>query len=42
VEGGRVLTVDEDAIIADVRRRTPGILAKTKLGDLVAPRWPVS
>ncbi|OGL11029.1 MAG: hypothetical protein A3F92_05280 [Candidatus Rokubacteria bacterium RIFCSPLOWO2_12_FULL_71_22] len=42
VEGGRALTLDEGAIIEEARRRAPGILAKTKLGDLVAPKWPVS
>jgi 5-methylthioadenosine/S-adenosylhomocysteine deaminase len=42
VEGGRALTLDEGAIIEEARRRAPGILAKTKLAALVAPKWPVS
>jgi 5-methylthioadenosine/S-adenosylhomocysteine deaminase len=42
VEGGRALTLDEGAIIEEARRRAPGILVKTKLGALVAPKWPVS
>jgi 5-methylthioadenosine/S-adenosylhomocysteine deaminase len=42
VEGGRALTLDESAIIEEARRRAPGILAKTKLAALVAPKWPVS
>lgn len=42
VEGGRALTLDEGAIIEEARRRAAGILAKTKLGALVAPKWPVS
>ncbi|MEK7714476.1 MAG: amidohydrolase family protein, partial [candidate division NC10 bacterium] len=41
VEGGRALTLDEDAIIEEARRRAPGILARTGLADLVAPKWPV-
>jgi 5-methylthioadenosine/S-adenosylhomocysteine deaminase len=41
VEGGRVLTLDEDAILETVRRRAPGVLEKTGLGAAVAPRWPV-
>jgi 5-methylthioadenosine/S-adenosylhomocysteine deaminase len=41
VEGGRVLTLDEAAIIGEARRRAPGILAKTGLADQVAPVWPV-
>jgi 5-methylthioadenosine/S-adenosylhomocysteine deaminase len=42
IEGGRVVTLDEGAIIEAARRRAPEILDKTKLGALVAPRWPVS
>ncbi|HLF48865.1 MAG TPA: amidohydrolase, partial [Methylomirabilota bacterium] len=42
VEGGRALALDESAIIEEARRRAPGILAKTKLAALVAPKWPVS
>jgi len=42
VEGGRALTLDEGAIIEEARGRAPGILAKTKLAALVAPKWPVS
>ncbi len=42
VEGGRALTLDEGAILEEARRRAPSILAKTKLGELVAPKWPVS
>ena len=41
VEGGRALTLDENAIIEDARRRAPGILAKTKLAATIAPKWPV-
>jgi hypothetical protein len=41
VEGGRVLTLDEAAIIEEARRRAPHILAKTGLADRVAPVWPV-
>lgn len=42
VEGGRALTLDEGAIIEEARHRAPGVLAKTKLEGLVAPKWPVS
>jgi cytosine/adenosine deaminase-related metal-dependent hydrolase len=41
VESGRALTLDEPAIIREARRRAPGILERTKLGPVVAPRWPV-
>jgi 5-methylthioadenosine/S-adenosylhomocysteine deaminase len=41
VEGGRVLTLDAPAIIDEARRRAPGVLERTGLGSLVAPRWPV-
>jgi 5-methylthioadenosine/S-adenosylhomocysteine deaminase len=41
VEGGRVLTLDEAAILAEARERAPGILARTALSTLAAPRWPV-
>jgi 5-methylthioadenosine/S-adenosylhomocysteine deaminase len=42
MSGGRVLTLDEAAIIDAAVRRAPSILEKTRLGNLVAPRWPVS
>jgi 5-methylthioadenosine/S-adenosylhomocysteine deaminase len=42
VEGGRVLTLDERAILAEARRRAPGILARTGLAEHVRSRWPVS
>ncbi|MBI4587983.1 MAG: amidohydrolase [Candidatus Rokubacteria bacterium] len=42
VEGGTVRTLDEPAVIDAARRRAPAILDKTKLGALVAPKWPVS
>jgi 5-methylthioadenosine/S-adenosylhomocysteine deaminase len=41
MEGARVLTLDEPAIIEAARRRAPGILNKTGLRERVAPRWPV-
>ena len=41
VEGGRALTLDEGAILEEARRRAPAILARTKLGALVASKWPV-
>lgn len=41
VEGGRVLTLDEPAILEAARQRAPGILARTGLAAAVAPRWPV-
>jgi 5-methylthioadenosine/S-adenosylhomocysteine deaminase len=42
VEGGRVLTLDERAILDEARRRAPGILATTGLADRIRPRWPVT
>ncbi|MBI4636836.1 MAG: amidohydrolase [Candidatus Rokubacteria bacterium] len=42
VQGGRALTLDEDAIIERARRRAPEILRKTGLAGRVAPRWPVA
>ncbi|MGH7907822.1 MAG: amidohydrolase family protein [Candidatus Binataceae bacterium] len=41
MENGRVLTLDEDAIIESAIRRTPEILRKTRLAALSAPKWPV-
>lgn len=41
MEGARVLTLDEPAIIEAARRRAPGILNKTGLRERVALRWPV-
>jgi 5-methylthioadenosine/S-adenosylhomocysteine deaminase len=42
VEGGRVLTLDGPAILAEARRRAPGLLARTGLAAHVRPRWPVA
>ncbi len=42
MRGGRVLTLDEAGIIDAAMRRAPAILAKTWLGKLIAPKWPVS
>jgi 5-methylthioadenosine/S-adenosylhomocysteine deaminase len=42
MRGGRVLTLDESAIIEAAARRAPAILAKTRLEKLIAPKWPVS
>jgi hypothetical protein len=41
VDGGRVLTLDEDEIYQAVHRLMPGILDKTGLRDVIAPRWPI-
>lgn len=41
VEAGRVLTLDPRAIVEEARRRAPGILARTGLAAVAAPRWPV-
>jgi cytosine/adenosine deaminase-related metal-dependent hydrolase len=41
MEGGKVLTLDEAAIIDAARRRAPHILEKTGLQGRVAPRWPI-
>jgi 5-methylthioadenosine/S-adenosylhomocysteine deaminase len=41
VEGGRVVTLPEEAILEAARRRAPAILARTGLAAAVAPRWPV-
>jgi hypothetical protein len=40
-EAGRVLMLDEDAIVEAARRHAPGILARTGLAGAVASRWPV-
>jgi 5-methylthioadenosine/S-adenosylhomocysteine deaminase len=42
VESGRALTLDEEAILAVARKRAPGLLKRTGLAPLIAPRWPVS
>ncbi len=41
MRGGRVLTLDEEAIIDAAVRRAPSILQKTGLKNLIASRWPV-
>lgn len=41
VEGGRALTLDEDAIVAEARRQAPRILERTGFGARIASRWPV-
>jgi cytosine/adenosine deaminase-related metal-dependent hydrolase len=38
---GRVLTLDEEAIIEAAARRAPEILARTRLAKPIAPKWPV-
>jgi 5-methylthioadenosine/S-adenosylhomocysteine deaminase len=42
IDGGRVTTLDEGAIIEAAMRRTPEILRKTRLAALVAPKWPLA
>ncbi len=42
LDAGRVVTLDEAAIIDEARRRAPGILERTGLAAAVAPRWPVA
>ncbi len=41
VEGGRVLTVEEDALIDAVERRGEALLDRSGLRSAAAPRWPV-
>ncbi len=41
MEGGKVLTLNEAAITEAAVSRAPAILAKTGLGRLVRPKWPV-
>lgn len=41
MEGRRLLTLDEERILAEVARLMPGILKKTKLEEKVKPRWPI-
>ncbi|MBI2219334.1 MAG: amidohydrolase family protein [Candidatus Rokubacteria bacterium] len=41
VDQGRVLSMDEDRVYAEVSRLMPGILSKTGLAEKVRPRWPI-